>query len=276
MATSRLSNIVDQIHLRLFAAAVIQIESGDWNTQNVCDPFWRFYLNERDGASLELKDRSVPLRAGALYLVPEGVHFSCANSLAVRHFFIHFDFLGVPRPILQQLFAAPLEIDKASDLAREANLLRDGLETIDDFSISLQCRAKALLFGCLGHIFQLSERLNLAQYPHLSAHHAPILPALEWIENHLDEKMSNEMLARLCHWSEDHFARRFSECVGQSPGSYIRSRRIAVASQQLLFSSKSIEQIAQESGFANRFHFSRAFARDKNSSPAAYRKTTRV
>ena len=276
MATLRLADAVDQIHLRLFTAAVIEIKAGDWNTRNVCDPFWRFYLNERDGASLELEDRSVPLRAGALYIVPEGVHFSCANSLAVKHFFIHLDLLGVPRPILQQLFGAPIEIDGTSDLAREASLLRGLLETTEAFTISLQCRAKALLFGCLGHIFQLSERQNLAQYPRLSAHHAPILPALEWIESHLDEKISNRLLARLCHWSEDHFARRFSECVGQSPGSYIRSRRIAVASQQLLFSSKSIEQIAQESGFANRFHFSRAFSRDKKSTPAAYRKTTRV
>jgi AraC-like DNA-binding protein len=276
MATPRLANAIDQMHLRLFTAAVIPIKAGEWNAQHVCDPFWRFYLNERDGASLKLKDRSVPLDAAALYLVPEGVDFSCANSGTIKHFFMHFDVLGVPRPILQQLFGAPLEIDKTSDLAHEASLLRAQVEITEGFSISLQCRAKALLFGCLGHVFELSERQNLAQYPHLSAHHAPILPALEWIESHLDEKISNQVLARLCHWSEDHFARRFSECVGQSPGSYIRSRRIALASQQLLFSSKSIEQIAQESGFANRFHFSRAFVRDKNSTPAAYRKTTRV
>jgi hypothetical protein len=239
MPTPRLANVIDQMHLRLFTARVIQIKAGDWNTQNVCDAFWRFYLNERDGASLELEGRSVPLRAGALYIIPEGVHFSCANSLAVKHFFIHFDLLGVPRPILQQLFGAPVEINETSDLTHEASLLRGQIETMDDFSLSLQCRAKALLFGCLGHIFQLSERQNLAQYPNLSAHHAPILPALEWIESHLDEKISNRVLARLCHWSEDHFARRFSECVGQSPGNYIRSRRIAVASQQLLFPTRA-------------------------------------
>jgi AraC-like DNA-binding protein len=276
MANARLANAVEQMHLRLFAAAVTEIKAGDWKTQNVCDPFWRFYLNERDGASMKLADQSVPMRAGALYLVPEGVRFSCANVLDVKHFFMHFDLLGMPRPILQQLFGAPLEIEETSALAREASLLRDCLEATNDFSISLQCRAKALLFGCLGHIFQQSERQNQAQYPNLSAHHAPILPALEWIESHLNEKLSNQFLARLCHWSEDHFARRFAECVGQSPGNYIRSRRIAVASQQLLFTGKSIEQIAQESGFANRFHFSRAFAREKNSTPAAYRKTTRV
>ncbi len=276
MATPRLANIVDQMHLRLFTAMVIPIGAGHWNTQHVCDAFWRFYLNERDGASLELEDRSVPLRAGALYIVPEGVHFSCANALAVKHFFIHFDLLGVPRPILQQLFGAPLEIDRTSGLLREASLLRSQLETTDDFSFSLQCRAKALLFGCLGHIFQRSEQQYRAQYHNLSAHHAPILPALEWIESHLEEKISNRVLARLCHWSEDHFARRFSECVGQSPGSYIQSRRIAVASQQLLFSNKSIEEIARQSGFANRFSFSRAFVREKQSTPAAYRKITRV
>jgi transcriptional regulator GlxA family with amidase domain len=56
----------------------------------------------------------------------------------------------------------------------------------------------------------------------------------------------------------------------------VQARRIAVASQQLLFTEKSIEQIAQETGFADRFHFSRVFALHKQYPPAAYRKRTRV
>ncbi|HVF85767.1 MAG TPA: AraC family transcriptional regulator [Abditibacteriaceae bacterium] len=276
MSTSRASNLLDEIYLRLFVVKFITLSPKTWNAQNVRDAFWRFYVNDRDGAILKLDHGDLALRAGALYLVPEDVHFSCDNTGDVGHFYLHFDVLGVARPILQQLFCAPLEIEKTSALAREAGAFRDDVKARRESEIVVQCRAKALLFNCLAHIFARDDARNVAQYPRLSSHHEPILPALEWIESHLQEKIENRMLARLCHWSADHFARRFRECVGQSPGRYVLSRRIAVASQQLLFTQKSIEEIARESGFANRFHFSRAFTREKQCAPAAYRNTTQV
>lgn len=276
MSIPRAANVLDEVHVRLFAANFIQLQARIWNAQNVCDAFWRFYINDRDGAVLKLGDVVLPLRAGALYLVPEGVHFSCDNSRSVGHFYLHFDVLGVPRPILQKLFCAPFEIERTSALAHEARVLSSELKAGGELEIALQCRVKALLFNCLGCVFARNDEQNVSQYPRLSSYHEPILPALEWIESHLDEVIENRVLARLCHWSTDHFARRFRECVGQSPGSYVLSRRIAVASQQLLFTQKGIEQIARESGFANRFHFSRAFAREKKCAPAAYRKTSRV
>jgi len=48
------------------------------------------------------------------------------------------------------------------------------------------------------------------------------------------------------------------------------------AAQALLFTADSIETIAAESGFANRFYFSRVFMRHMGVSPAIYRKAVRV
>lgn len=96
--------------------------------------------------------------------------------------------------------------------------------------------------------------------------------ALSWINENLSQPIGNPDLAERCGMSQDHFIRTFAKFIGQTPAQYVIERRIAAASERLLFSDDSIEQIATATGFANRFHFSRTFARQMNTSPAAYRK----
>jgi AraC-like DNA-binding protein len=275
-AIHEFSPFTQEIQLHLFAVGSMALETGKWNARNVRDSFWRFYVNDRDGASLILPNSECALRANRLYFVPENVLFSCANRNALGHFFIHFDVLGVPRPVLQRFFAQPVELEAAPQLQRAARALARDLQNGSTPEAVLQCRAQALLFAALAHSFTVREAGAVHDFWELAARHEAVAPALEYIEAHLSAPLNNEVLARRCHWSADHFARRFRECVGQTPAQYVQARRIAVASQQLLFTEKSIEQIAQETGFADRFHFSRVFALHKQYPPAAYRKRTRV
>jgi AraC-like DNA-binding protein len=270
------SSFTQEIHLHLFTIGTMALKAGKWSAQNVRDSFWRFYVNDRDGAVLILPDGEYALRANRLYFVPENVLFSCANRSTLGHFFIHFDVLGVPRPVLQRFFAQPMEIEASSHLLREARSLAEVLRIESTLDAALQCRALALLFAALARVFAARKTGILHDFWEIAEHHEAVAPALEYIEKHLHARLTNEVLARRCHWSADHFARRFRECIGQTPAQYVQARRIAVASQQLLFTTKSIEQIAHETGFADRFHFSRVFAQHKQYAPAAYRKRIRV
>jgi AraC-like DNA-binding protein len=276
MKTLRNSNILDDLHLRLFSVVYMELSPFHWNSRDVRDSFWRFYVNDRDGASVLLADGSLPLRANKMYFIPEGVFFSCNNTEKVGHFYIHFDVLGVPRPILQTMFAAPVEISDAAALKNEVDTIANAVSQGKELDISLQCRAKSLLFGALAQVFANRQSEDVAEYWNLSVRHEPVAPALKYIEENVGERLDNQSLARCCHWSEDHFARRFRQCLGLSPAKYVQERRIAIASQQLLFTTNSIDHIATDTGFADRFHFSRVFAKIKNCTPAAYRKTARV
>ena len=51
-----------------------------------------------------------------------------------------------------------------------------------------------------------------------------------------------------------------------------RGQRRLQAARQLHFSESSIEEIAQQAGFCDRYHFSRAFHKEFNCGPATYRK----
>jgi AraC-like DNA-binding protein len=272
----RSRNLLDNLHIRLFQVACATFNAGEWGVRNVQSSFWRFYMNSRDGAALELENGIYPLRAGQLYFVPAGVYFHCRSDAPFEHFYAHFDVIGVPGLALRELFSQPIEVPQREDLRATTRVLADDIADGAALDLPRQCVTKALLYnGIAAYLQELGdEKRNWLR--HLSAAHGPMLPALHYIEENLAERLTNADLARLCHLSEDHFIRRFRECVGQSPLQYVLERRVTLAAQRLLFTDQSIDQIALATGFGNRFYFSRVFARHTGVSPAAYRKTSRV
>ena len=72
--------------------------------------------------------------------------------------------------------------------------------------------------------------------------------------------------------SENNFIRVFKKEMGVSPQQYLQMRRIEWSRNLLINSSLSIAEIADSTGFADRYHFSKAFKQITRFSPAAYRK----
>lgn len=271
--------IDDYLHVRIFMLWHLIIDQK-WNHPDVCSSYWRLYVNNRSGASVALHPGEYQITPGKLHLIPAGVRFSCRNTQTVDHFFIHFDVLGLPPPLLHAVFDRPigLTVDAGTQtmidtLIKSTKLTREQPGKADPAAL---CRAKALVYSALAHaLAQLPEPYaDLAGRLALPA--GQVAPAVQHIELHLESPLSNDLLARLCHLSNDQFIRRFKEAVRMTPAQYILQRRVTIAAQQLLFTRDSIETIAEECGFANRFYFSRVFTRRMGSSPAAYRNAQRV
>ena len=67
------------------------------------------------------------------------------------------------------------------------------------------------------------------------------------------------------------FIRLFHRQTDRTPQQYLRERRIRWASVLLRYSGKSIGEIADECGFATRYHFSRIFKEVTGYAPAEFR-----
>ncbi len=70
--------------------------------------------------------------------------------------------------------------------------------------------------------------------------------------------------------------RRFTELVGESPGSYIRRLRLDTAARLLRTTDLSAGAIARRVGYTSEYAFNRAFARSHGSSPGRYRTTSQT
>lgn len=68
-----------------------------------------------------------------------------------------------------------------------------------------------------------------------------------------------------------YLARRFRAEFGISPGAFARNARLQWAADQLIHSQRTIAEIAIEAGFADQSHFTRAFRRYLDCTPAQYR-----
>ncbi|QVK17092.1 AraC family transcriptional regulator [Mycoplasmatota bacterium] len=97
--------------------------------------------------------------------------------------------------------------------------------------------------------------------------------ALFYIEKHLFEKLTNELCAKSCGYSEYHFLRIFKAVTGYTPMDYIRKRRLTEASKLLLETDMSLEEIAFNSGFNSIENFIRVFHSEHNVTPGLYRQT---
>ena len=269
----RRREVADGMHLRLFTADSLILAAGRWNAQNVRSAFWRFYQNQEDGAFLVFPDGGrFPLTAGRVYFVPAGVRFSCGNGAAFRHFYIHFDVVGLPRLTLPSLFDGPIALPYSAAYQDSVSALAASVAGTATLYFAGQCRAKALVYeGLARYLESLPETVQKRAIERAAALE-PVAPALEHIEARLADALPVPELAALCCLSADHFARRFKDCVGLTPGGYIQERRLTRAAQFLLFSDRSLDAIAAETGFGNRNYLTRRFTQALGVPPAAYRK----
>lgn len=85
--------------------------------------------------------------------------------------------------------------------------------------------------------------------------------AIDYIEEHVGEKMDYEDIAKAAYSSSYHFQRAFGIVCGITLGEYIRRRRLTLAGNELLTSDAKITEIALKYGYDTPESFSRAFLR---------------
>ena len=83
--------------------------------------------------------------------------------------------------------------------------------------------------------------------------------AIEYIEEHLTDRINYDEIAKQGFSSTFHFQRVFSILCGYTLGEYIRKRRLTLAGKELLLGNQKIIDIALKYGYENPDSFSRAF-----------------
>lgn len=97
--------------------------------------------------------------------------------------------------------------------------------------------------------------------------------AIDFIESNLTEPITVDSIAALsANYSLYHFVRLFRLLTGETPGSYLRKRRLGQAAQEIVSSNKPIIQIALDYQFQSQEAFSRAFKKHFGITPGKQRK----
>jgi AraC family transcriptional regulator len=94
---------------------------------------------------------------------------------------------------------------------------------------------------------------------------------LEYIDAHLDRRMTLAELADVVHVSPRHFCRLFRNTFGATPHRYVVSLRVERARGLLAANRLPIGEIAKSLGFASQSHFTDVFHKATGTSPRYYR-----
>jgi len=103
-------------------------------------------------------------------------------------------------------------------------------------------------------------------------HLRQIQRAIDYIEDHLDEDLSTDSIAKVAGFSKWHFQMVFSSAVGDTLKEYVRKRKLTTAVVALGTTEKRILDIALDAGFESQEAFTRAFKQMYGKNPGECRK----
>lgn len=94
--------------------------------------------------------------------------------------------------------------------------------------------------------------------------------SIEYMRQHLSEKLTIQMLASQANMSASHFTRVFRFETDRSPIDYLIEIRLEHACRKLMSKEQTMKQIALECGFSSPAHFSSSFQKKYKISPSEY------
>ena len=230
----------------------------DWNFPRVFSPFWRLYYNFQPGHWVETSRQKVELGPGSCVLVPSNLFFECHSRGAADHLFIHFDW-SIRNRGTDTIRAIPLDAadrELIGSLRRVTGRRQAGPE--------MEYLAASWLQGVLARAIRL--------YPKTRVLSPPVAQAVQRMEEHRGAGPSISAIARGCGLGLRTLQRAFQRDLGTSPHHYFMTLRLRDAARRLADTDDSVDAIAEETGFTDRFHFSRVFRAEHRLPPAAFRR----
>jgi AraC family transcriptional regulator len=93
----------------------------------------------------------------------------------------------------------------------------------------------------------------------------------DYVEAHLDDRLTLNALASVACLSPYHFSRSFKQAKGVGPQRYVTQRRLDRAKNLMRRTNLPLALIAQEAGFADQSHLTSVFRREVGVTPGIYR-----
>jgi AraC family transcriptional regulator len=93
---------------------------------------------------------------------------------------------------------------------------------------------------------------------------------VDFVQSHLEENVSLDILAEQARVSPFHFARQFRATVGVPPHQFVLRQRIQKSIRLMKTGGLPLAQIAVEAGFHDQSHFTRSFRKVLGTTPARY------
>lgn len=231
-----------------------------WRYDDLHASYWRMYWGGDPGAYIRYGRQRVDLTPDRMVLVPPGmVLVQRLAAPAARHLSVHFLVDAPYDRLAPRLYTFPAETSMTNQICTFP---------IDDADALRNDRAASV--AVRGMLLRLLSRIPAS---HLDQRRLPprLGESMRHVEASLRQGLTNREIAAHMNVSVNVMLRQYRRELNLSPQEYLRRKRVERACVLLHDPSRSIKQIADETGFCDRYHLSRVFKSIQGLSPQQYR-----
>ncbi len=214
-------------------------------------PFWFLYYNSEPGAVLDFQGRELRPTGNEIVLIPPYTPFTSSCETPFEHLYIHFT---VGRPY-SQVKPGVMVFDRS---------ICGTLDLLEAEKPPSPAAVYALLFSALAAI--PGDRF--------ASDEQTVDDRIQRAMSLLNQGLDNAEICREIGMSQSNFQRAFRQATGLPPHRYAMELRLEKARCRLAAAQGSINDIAADCGFSDRYAFSKAFRKYAGISPARYRSKT--
>lgn len=261
---------------------------ADWNWKNVSSPFARLYYVMSGEAKIHIHHDTIQLRPECMYFIPSFVKHSYECTGDFTHYYIHIyenpqsDYLFLQNwTFPQQVQGGSLEkalFEKLCSQNPNMQLAHSDPSTYDNnltLAHNVLLNKQRPLYNKMlsrGIIYQLLAPFFYEARPKFMVGDDRVVKIIDYIHNHLNQRLSVEELAGYLCVSAGYFTRLFKKEIGVVPMQYISERKVEKAQLWLMAANLPIKEIAMRLGYDDASYFNRVFKRTTGITPADYRK----
>lgn len=256
------------------------------------------YFVTEGNLELSVDGERVVLNAGDVYIFRKGSIQKPMNLCDCKYYFAHFDSKGIQFSDSEEYISEVRQ--KNIDFIKESPY---GFKRFNDFSVSvlqsihisdksisdyLEAKMKATLSPAnessiektfeicanFTDILMFLEKIGESNSSLGKVHRQSydnVKNIADYINENYMNKIDSKIIEKLFSINYDYANRIFKQYFGLSINRYRNKRRIDRAKFLLVTTNKTLEEIAQEVGFEDKYYFSRLFAKYEGISPLQYR-----
>ncbi len=139
------------------------------------------------------------------------------------------------------------------------------------YKLPIRANVYMLVSALLRHYMSAKNELDRMVYHNVMR----LRPALDYIAENCGEKIYIDTLAQMLSVSPDYFTKMFRDSISKTPIDYINAVRVNRSLELLAVTDVPLSEIAEMSGFANANYFHKIFKTYMETSPLAYRKSSK-
>ena len=227
-----------------------------------------------EGECTHIADGSeYPLKRGEVYVILPNVYHGLKDvKKPLKHYTFMFNltnlilfdveiknlsgFFSMFMPSHGGEFANRLYLNE-EEMKKVSELCEIMLEEYEAKRPGFQFVLRAMLASLIGIMLRSYHSSNSGD----TESYEKIKPAIEYIEENYEQKITLELLAEKCFLSGRQLSRLFDKVYGKSPSDYLLNYRLTAAYLYIMTTEMSISSIARKCGFYDESHLSKMFSR---------------